>query len=50
MFNTAKEFSHAANKLIAVAVAKVPWENITSVSLERNPWKKVLSKSFRVMY
>ena len=29
-------------------VAKVPWENITSVSLRRNLWKKVLSKAFRI--
>ena len=29
--------------MITVAVAKVPWENIISVSLRRNPWNKVLS-------
>ena len=34
--------------MITVAVAKVPWENITSVSLRRNPWNKVLSKPFRI--
>ena len=35
-------------KVITVAVTKVPWENITSVSLRRNPWNKVLSKPFRI--
>ena len=34
--------------MITVAVAKVPWENIISVSLRRNPWNKVLSKPFRI--
>ena len=34
--------------MIIVAVAKVPWENITSVSLRRNPWNKVLWKPFRI--
>ena len=34
--------------MITVAVTKVPWENITSVSLRRNPWNKVLSKPFRI--
>ena len=35
MSYTAREFSHAA-------------KNITSVSLRRNPWNKVLSKPFRI--
>ena len=49
MSYTAREYSHAAKKCrITVAVAKVPWENITSVSLRRNPWNKVLSKPFRI--
>ena len=34
--------------MITVAVVKVPWENIASVSLRRNPWNKVLSKPFRI--
>ena len=34
--------------MIIVAVAKVPWENITSVSLRRNPWNNVLWKPFRI--
>ena len=34
--------------MITVAVAKVLWENITSVPLRRNPWNKVLSKPFRI--
>ena len=38
---------HTLLKLITVAVAKVPCENITLVSLGRNPWKKVLPKPFR---
>ena len=34
--------------MITVAVAKVPWETIISVSSRRNPWNKVLSKPFRI--
>ena len=48
MSYTVREFSHAAKKGITVAVATVPWENIISVSLRRNPWNKVLSKPFRI--
>ena len=45
---TAREFSHAAKRWLLFAVAKVTWENITSVSLRRNPWNKVLLKPFRI--
>ena len=50
MSYTVREFSHAAKKMITVAVAKGPWENIISVSITLEEKFRISARPCNILY